>query len=136
MRYPLDELLDKRSIVQLKKERSGEHEALPKLTLEFNTYTEAISEYVNAGVCTQNQVEDWHKRLYEANGNTWDLETKIRKGQIGDLTLEEIGRTAIAIRESNGVRVRIKSEIVEKTGIGFKDIKVNHASEKTLYGNN
>ena len=47
--------------------------------------------------------------------------------------MEQIGKTAIEIRESNGVRVRIKSSIVEATGVGYKDVKINHASEKTLY---
>ena len=42
--------------------------------------------------------------------------------------IEEVGRRAIAIRENNGIRIKIKSEIVEKTGVGYKDIKVNHGS--------
>ena len=76
-------------------------------------------------------VFDWSERLYDANGKTWDSESNIRKGQLGEMSLEEIGRTAIAIRESNGVRIRIKSEIVKTTGIGYTDIKINHASLKT-----
>jgi len=133
MRYPLDELIDKRSITQLKIERIADAEDRERLKREFGDYTGAIQEYVEEGVCTPEQVETWHKRLYVANGDTWSLESEIRKGQIGNLSLEEIGRTAIKIRESNGVRVRIKSEIVETVGIGYKDIKINHASEKTLY---
>ncbi|MEK6820527.1 MAG: hypothetical protein AABX71_02335 [Nanoarchaeota archaeon] len=129
MRYPLDELLDKRSIIQLKIERVEGGGERPRLIGEFGDYTFAIAEYMHEGVCTQEQVNEWHRRLYEANGRTWDLETKIRLGQIGDLSLEEVGRTAVEIRESNGVRVSIKSEIVEKTGIGYKDIKINHASQ-------
>lgn len=129
MRYPIDELLDKRSIIRLKIERIEGNEEKDKLKEEYENYTKAIQEYIEEGVCTAEQVADWDKRLYEANGTTWDLETKIRKGQVGDLPLDEIGRTAIKIRESNGVRVRIKSEIVVKTGIGYKDIKINHASQ-------
>lgn len=131
MRYPLDELLDKRSIIQLKIERIDDSEDRKRLIREFSDYTFAISDYINEKVCTREQVEEWHNKLYDANGSTWDLESKIRKGQIGDLSLEEVGKTAISIRESNGVRVRIKSNIVEKVGIGYKDIKINHASEKT-----
>lgn len=127
MRYPLDELIDKRSIVQLKIERIKEDST--RLKKEYVDYSRAIEEYISEGICTKEQVEDWSKRLYEANGKTWDLEAKIRAGQLGNINLEEVGRTAIKIRESNGVRVRIKSEIVEKTGIGYRDIKINHASE-------
>jgi hypothetical protein len=130
MRYPLDELIDKRSIVQLKIERIEDDLDKERLRLESKDYSNAIKEYIDESACTPEQVEEWHKQLYEANGKTWDLEARIRKGQIGDLSLEEIGRTAIKIRESNGIRIRVKSDIVEKTGIGYKDIKINHASEK------
>lgn len=131
MRYPLDELLDKRSIVQLKIERIYDEEDRQRLRKEFEDYTGAIREYVSEGVCTTEQVRKWHQELYDVNGTTWNLESNIRKGQLGDMSLEEIGRTAIAIRESNGIRVRIKSKIVEQVGVGYKDIKINHASEKT-----
>lgn len=129
MRYPLDELIDKKSIIRLKIERIDSQEK-NRLKKEYQDYNQAIEEYISEGVCSKEQVIDWYKRLYKANGNTWDLESKIRKGQIGDLSLEEVGKTAINIRKSNGVRVGIKSEIVEITGIGYKDIKINHASGK------
>lgn len=130
MRYPLDELLDKRSIIQLKMERL-EGDELESLIREFNDYTKAIEEYISEGVCTYPQFDQWHKELYEANGRTWDLEANLRKGQIGKMSLEDVGRTAIAIRESNGFRVSIKSKIVSETGVGYRDIKINHASQKT-----
>ncbi|RLG16057.1 hypothetical protein DRN69_01830 [Candidatus Pacearchaeota archaeon] len=133
MRYPLDELLDKRSIVQLKIENFSDKEAdKRRLEKEYQDYTCAIIEYINENVCTKEQVERWHKELYDANKRTWNLEADIRKGQIGHLTLEEIGKTAIAIRESNGIRVGIKSKIVRETGVGYKEIKINHASQDTL----
>lgn len=128
MRYPLDELIDKRSIVQLKIERIQDDSDKARLKKEYSDYNQAIQEYISEGVCTEEQVKEWHNQLYKANGITWDFESKIRMGQIGDLSLDEVGRTAIKIRESNGVRVRIKSSIVEKIGMGYKDIKINHAS--------
>ena len=135
MRYPLDELIDKRSIIQLKIERIANENEKSRLRKEFHDYSDAIQEYVNEGTCTDEEVEQWHKKLYQANSTTWDLESKIRQGQIEDLSLEKIGTSAIKIRESNGVRVQIKSEIVERTGVGYKDIKINHASEKTYKSN-
>jgi hypothetical protein len=131
MRYPLDELIDKRSIIQLKIERIEDEEDKRRLEKEFRDYTLAIEEYVGEGACSSEKVSEWHRRLYEAKGTTWDLEVNIRKGQTCNMPLEEIGRTAIKIRESNGIRVRIKSEIVKTTGIGYRDIKINHASQKT-----
>ncbi|MDO8517234.1 MAG: hypothetical protein Q7S33_03855 [Nanoarchaeota archaeon] len=129
MKYPLDELIDKKSIIQLKTERIEDSTDRERLKGELKDYSQAIEEYILGEVCNPEQVQNWYKRLYEANGKTWDLEVNIRKGQLGTMSLEEVGRTAIKIRESNGVRVKIKSEIVEATGIGYKDIKINHASQ-------
>jgi len=130
MKYPLDELLDRQSIVQLKIERLPENrEEKAGLQKEFEDYTQAIEEYVAEGVCSNEQVEQWHGKLYEANAKIWDLEAEIRAGQVGDLSLEEVGRRAIAIREANGNRVGIKSRIVEQTKIGYKDVKINHVSQ-------
>ena len=132
MRYPLDELLDKRSIVQLKIERVPEENDRERLKKEYLDYSQAIDEYVNEGVCTREQAEMWFRELYTANGAVWSLEERIRRGQIGHLSLEEIGKTAIKIREANGIRVGIKSKIVESTGLGYRDIKINHASQDAL----
>ena len=132
MRYPLDELLDKRSIIQLKIERINDDDERKRLIKEFSDYTLGIAEYIAEEICTEAQVKEWHEKLYVANGRIWDLEANIRKGQIGDMTLEEVGATAIKIREANGIRVGIKSEVVRAIGQGYEDIKINHASEKTL----
>ena len=120
MRYPLDELLDKRSIIKLKIERIDDKEDIPNLEKEFRDYSKAIQKYIQESVCTKQQVNKWYDDLYEANGKTWDLETNIRKGQLGNMSLEKVGETAIKIRESNGIRIRIKSDIVETIG---QDIK-------------
>lgn len=126
MRYPLDELLDKRSIIQLKIERISEENN--ELRKEYQDYTNAIEEYIVEEICTEKDVEEWYKQLYEANVRIWDLEADIRQGKEGKLGLEEVGRRAIAIRENNGKRVKIKNDIVAQTGVGYKGIKINHAS--------
>lgn len=131
MKYPLDELLDKKSIIQLKIERIEDFEDRERLKKEYTDYSKAIKEFISEGICSNKNIEEWNKSLYETNGKIWDLEANIRKGQIGNLSLEEIGETAIKIREVNGIRVRIKGEIVRTIGEGYADIKINHASEKT-----
>ncbi len=129
MRYPLDELLDKRSIIQLKIERISENLEKENLWKEFIDYTLAINEYLLEEICSKEKIDKWSRELYEINGQIWDLEAEIRKGREQELGLEEVGRRAIEIRRKNGIRVSIKGEIVEKTGMGYKDIKINHASD-------
>lgn len=122
MEMPLPEILDRLSIVRLKLERIGDKSIIN----ELNAYEEAVKSFRNKGIDIR---EDWSRGLYEVNGKIWDLEADVRAGKEGKLGLEEVGRRAIAIRELNKQRVSIKNKIVEETGIGFKDIKMNHASE-------
>lgn len=128
MRYPLDELIDKTSIIQLKFERIPDLEDRSRWINEVKEYCMAIGRFIGESKCTYEQVEEWYKKLYEINKATWDLEADIRKGKEGELGLEEVGRRAIAIRENNGKRIRVKGDIVKKICMGYEDIKINHAS--------
>lgn len=119
---PLSELIDRYTIARLKMERIGQQETID----EFEFLDKAIEAYKKRGVVIK---QEWINGLYEANARTWDLEADLRKGKELNLGLDEVGRRAIAIRESNKVRIGIKNEIVDETGIGFKDIKKDHGSE-------
>lgn len=113
---PISEVADRYSIVLLKSERTEED-----LSAELELYKDIIDGYGSDLIL-------YTSRLYDINGQIWDLESDVRKGKEKELGLEEVGRRAINIRELNKVRVGIKNEIVEKYGEGFKDIKINHAS--------
>lgn len=116
MKMPISEIADRYSITLLKSERiEGVN-----LTDELNTYREELNKY--------DGIHDYINRLYQINGEIWDLESDIRKGKENILGLEEVGRRAIMIRGKNKIRVGIKNEMVEKYEEGFKDIKMNHAS--------
>jgi len=128
MRYPLDELIDKSSIIRLKFERIPDLEDRKKWAREIFDYSVAIGEYIGEKTCSYNQIEEWMNKLYDVNGRIWDLEAAIRQGKDKELGLEEVGRRAIKIRETNGERIRVKSEIIDNIGQGYKDIKINHAS--------
>ena len=122
MEMPLAEVIDRFVIVRLKTERIKTEDKRD----EYEHYEKVLEEYRKKGI---NIKQEWIEKLYEANGKIWDLESDIRKGKEGLLGLEEVGRRAIKIREANKIRISIKNEIVEATGSGFKDIKMNHASQ-------
>lgn len=122
MRVPISEILDRLSIVKLKVERIGE----PQLQDEFLALSKALEDYKKEGF---NIKENWLEDLYDINRQIWDLESDIRRGKEKELGLEEVGRRAILIRDTNKQRVAIKNKIAEETGSGFKDVKMNHASE-------
>lgn len=115
MKMPVSEIVDRLSIAILKHERTDND-----MKDEIRSYMEQIVSY---------NVIDYLDKLVEVNGKIWDLEAEIRAGKEGELGLEEVGRRAIAIRELNKIRVGYKNEMVEIFQEGFKDIKVNHASE-------
>ncbi len=122
MEMPLAEVLDRLSILKLKIERINEEH----LKKELDAFSIAINEFKNKGIKIN---DSWLNDLYNINAKIWTLEADIRKGKEGELGLEEVGRRAILIRNLNRERVAIKNRIIEETGIGFKDVKINHASQ-------
>lgn len=116
MKMPISEIADRYSITLLKSQRIDNI----NLDEELKTYKKELDLYDN--------IKNYIDRLYEINGQIWDLESDIRKGKENLLGLEEVGRRAILIREKNKIRVGIKNEMVEKYEEGYKDIKMNHAS--------
>jgi hypothetical protein len=71
-----------------------------------------------------------HKiRLMLANLNIWELESDIRLGKEKLLSLKEIGRQAIKIREYNNIRWSIKNKINKKYNF---PIEKKHAWSKKL----
>jgi hypothetical protein len=130
MKMPISEIIDRYTITKLKTERTDED-----VSNELNSYREEIDKY-------KINVDEYIDRMYDINGTLWNYETQMRKlmdskngtGPIVDaneLPLEEIGKLALLVRDLNGTRNGLKSEIVEKFSEGFKDIKINYV--KTDY---
>ena len=130
MKMPISEIIDRYTITKLKTERTDED-----VSDELNSYRGEIDKY-------QIDVEKYIDRMYEINSTLWTYETEMRRlmdsrngtGPVVDaneLPLEKIGKLALLVRDLNGTRNGLKSEIVEKFSEGFKDIKINYV--KTDY---
>lgn len=120
MKVAISDILDRYSIAILKRDRANAENQIEIKELEFE-----IEKYKNNNF----DIQEFIEKLIHVNGKIWDLESDIRKGKEGELGLEEVGRRAIAIRELNKKRVGYKNKIVDIFGEGYKDIKMNHASE-------
>jgi len=118
MELTLPDLIDKMSILKLKIERIGE----PHLKIEYAYYEKEICKLP---VLIKPLMDVFLKKLYQINGKIWDLEHEIREGSKCKLSLKEVGRRTLIIRDLNKKRVAIKDKIVDETGSGFKDIKMN-----------
>lgn len=121
MEYPISEIVDRLSIVKLKKERIGG----ARFEDEYRILDDELRSFQDE---TGMNLSTIFHHLYITNGQIWDLEADIRSGKEGELNLEEIGRRALRIRDLNKVRIRFKNEISAETG-GFLEVKGDHASE-------
>lgn len=61
--------------------------------------------------------------LLTANMNIWSLERDVRLGKEALMSLEEVGRRAIAIRDINNKRWEIKNKINEECNVSCKERK-------------
>jgi len=116
MHYPLSELIDRFSILDLKLKRLPKD---PKIAAEHKKFADAIQEF---GVPTDEYIEE----MIKINGRIWDLEFEIR--MTDKLSLEEIGRRTLLIRKINKERIEMKNKIAREHG-EFEEVKVDHPSE-------
>lgn len=117
MEMPLADLLDRFTIVTLKLQRIGE-----QFRPEYDVYrvgVEALGDRVKP---------QWIADLLEINRRIWDLEAELKAGVEEHLSLEEIGRRAIEIRNANRGRIHIRNPIVRESGSGFEEMKIDHVS--------
>lgn len=59
----------------------------------------------------------------------WELEAELKSNQEQNLSLEEIGRRAIEIRNLNNKRIALKNQAAELLGCNVREIKKNHLSQ-------
>lgn len=121
MNYPIAELCDRLSIEKLKVERIPDYVSTFVVDAQ-KEYAKRVPEEI------ESRVYDYLFQLKEWNGKIWDLESDIRKGKEGELGLEEVGRRALAIRDLNGERIRVKNQIAELFD-EYLEKKFNHASQ-------
>jgi hypothetical protein len=62
----------------------------------------------------------------------WELEWELKSGVEQQLSLEEIGRRAIRIRDYNNKRISFKNSIAALTGHPVREIKSDHLSDGTI----
>jgi hypothetical protein len=62
----------------------------------------------------------------------WDLEWQLKSGVEQMLSLQEIGRRAIAIRDHNNKRITYKNSIASILGHPVKEIKQDHLADGTV----
>ncbi len=117
---PIPEVADRYTIARLKSERLDVDQIdIEEMQRQIDYYKEGLD-------LTNPVLARLVDQLYFINGKMWDAEFEIRKGQDDQLGDAEIGKRALVIRDLNRERMKIKNDIIDLTGDGFKDCKMNY----------
>ena len=111
------ELLDRISILEIKKLNMTNPENLANVELEFQTLNPGVVD-----LFTKNgkEVKLLFLELSKVNRMLWDLENRVRNKSITD---KEFRKASLMIFEYNEVRNQLKNDINIISSSNFKDIK-------------
>ena len=115
--FPIGELIDRLVIARIKAEKLGLH------TNELQWYEQAVQNFDISSI--HNDIQE----LKEAHLKIWEMESLLKSGLDEKLSLNEIGKRAIAIRNYNRERIVIKNKISRKMNCNVVEIKKDHLSE-------
>ena len=115
--FPIIELVDRLAIAEVKFKRTKANE-------------EELLWYMNEAIRIDlTQIVEEYEDLKRIHDEIWELEAELKTGREAELSLEEIGRRAIAIRNHNNKRITLKNTIAKKLNCSVREIKKDHLSE-------
>jgi hypothetical protein len=115
--FPVVELIDRLAIDRLKFEITKENK------LELDYYE------LQAGKFDLLVIAKELNNLIAVHQEIWNLEYLLKTGCEDQLSLEEIGRRPISIRNANRKRIQLKNCIAEKLNDPIREIKKDHLSQ-------
>lgn len=115
--FPVIELIDRLAIAEIKFEKTQANQD------EVDFYRAQFAKY------NFSSIDQEFQELKTIHSTIWGLEADLKAGKEDLHSLEEIGRRAIAIRDWNNKRVRLKNSIAEKFNCDVREIKVDHLSQ-------
>jgi len=122
---PVLELIDRLCIARVKHERTkGANQD------ELDWYEDKYRQLVLTLDHDQRGTLDHNiSEITVIHNRIWDLEWQLKSGVEHLLTMDEIGRRAIAIRDWNNRRITYKNSIAELFGLKMREIKTDHLSD-------
>ena len=115
--FPIIELVDRLAIAEIKFKRTKANE-------------EELVWYTNEAMRIDlTEIVNEYEELKRIHDKIWELEAELKTGREAELSLEEIGRRAIVIRDHNNKRVALKNTMAKKLNCPVREIKKDHLSE-------
>ena len=115
----IGELLDKISILEIKKEKIQESEKLKFINAEYNV----LKEQLNKNVKNDEKLKDLFKLLKDINSKLWVIEDDKRMCEKNSDFGEKFIKLSRDVHFLNDKRAKIKLEINNLTGSRIKEIK-------------
>jgi len=113
------ELLDKISILEIKKEKIKDPEKLKFINNEYNV----LKTQLNQNIKTDEKLETLFKSLKEINSKLWGIEDDKRLCEKNSDFTEKFIKLSRDVHFLNDNRAKIKLEMNEHTGSTIKEIK-------------
>jgi hypothetical protein len=115
--FPIIELVDRLAIAEIKFKRTKANE-------------EELVWYTNEAMRIDlTEIVNEYEELKRIHDKIWELEAELKTGREAELSLEEIGRRAIVIRDHNNKRVALKNTMAKKLNCPVREIKKDHLSQ-------
>lgn len=112
------ELIDKLSILQVKKTKITNPESLKFVSKEFELlYNQSETYFQN------NEVKSLYESLTEVNSNLWDVEDKLRVFESEKKFDQEFIELARKVYYTNDERFRLKNKINSITSSEIREVK-------------
>ena len=119
---PVLELVDRLCIARVKHAR----------TQGANQVERDWYEHKLAQLPQSTELDEAIQAMTDIHHAIWDLEWQLKSGVEQMLSLQEIGRRAIAIRDHNNKRIAYKNSVAHILGHPVKEIKQDHLADGTV----
>ena len=119
---PVLELIDRLCIARVKHVRTqGANQ------VERDWYEDKFSQLPQS-----TELDEAIQAMTDIHHAIWDLEWQLKSGVEQMLSLQEIGRRAIAIRDHNNKRIAYKNSVANILGHPVTEIKQDHLADGTV----
>ena len=116
------ELLDKITILEIKKEKIKDNQKLKDIDKELSSLTKTSDEKIP----NKNEINDLIKNLKKINLKLWDIEENKRLAEKNQKFDEKFITLSRDVYKTNDARAKIKLKINEILGSNIKEVKSHY----------
>ena len=113
------ELIDKITILEIKKEKINEKEKLVEVEKELNSLNHTKEKFIT----NNNSISDYKNKLKDINSKLWDVENGKRAAEKNQDFGQEFISLARNVYKLNDERAKIKLAINNALGSNIKEVK-------------